>query len=169
MKLFSALLSVAVAGCWLSTARAADEARPLDDKFLIKASNCENAMIENSKLADKRAASAAVKEFAANMVIEHQKCHEKVAQVVKNRKIAIVSGLEKNFKEDNERLSKLSGADFDREYMKWVVHHHKDAIATVENQIAKGQNGDTTSLAKEALPQLQDHLKRAEALAKDIN
>ena len=168
MKVFSALLSIAVAGCWLNTARAVDE-RPLDDGLLIKASSCENAIIENSKLADKRAASAAVKEFAANMVIEHQKCYDKLAGVVKNRKIAVVSGLEKQEKEDHDRLSKLSGADFDREYMKWVVHHHKDAIGAIENQIKNGKNGEITTFAKEALPQLQDHLKRAEGLAKTIN
>lgn len=168
MKHISALLSVAIVGCWFGTAHGADQ-RPLDDKFLIKVSSCENATVEISKLADKRAGSASVKEFAAQLVTDHQKCHERVAGIVKNRKIAIVSGLEKDVKENVDRLSKLNGAEFDREYLKWVIDTHKDAIATFENQADKGQDGDTRSFAKETLPHLRDHLKRAEELAKTIN
>src|SRR5262249_54256725 len=137
-----------------------------DDNFLIKISSCSNAVIENAKLADKRAGSAAVKEFAAALASDHQKCQDRLANVVKNRKIAIVTGLEQDKRAEHDRLSKLSGADFDREFLAWVIKTHKDGVAMFDNQVEKGQNAEIRSFAKENVATLRDHLKRAEELAK---
>jgi len=166
MRHFSTLLSIAIFGCWASGARGDDPARPLDDNFLIKAAATDNAEIETSKLADRRSGSQQVKDFAAQAIKDHQKSSDRLAKVIKNRKVAIVSGLEKENRDEIDRLSKLQGAEFDREYLHWMVRTHTDAISVFENQIKNGKDAEIRSFADETLPTLREHLKRAEELAK---
>ncbi len=167
MQRIQILLSVVLLVSWSGIARAAKDDKILDDNFLVKASSCTHALIHISKLADKHAASPKVKEFAAEMVKEHQNCMDKLAEIIKNRKIAVVTGLEKE-KAEMDRLSGLQGSDFDRAYMKWVIEKHKDAAKLLETQIKEGKDADTTALAKEALPKIKRHLKHAEQIAKDL-
>jgi putative membrane protein len=167
MRQFSVYLAVAIMGLGVNTsARAEDAALPLDDNFLIKAGSCDNAEIQLSKLADKRAGSADVKQFAAQLIRDHEKNYDKLAEVIKNRKVAIVSGFEKSTKDDISRLEKLNGAAFDREFLNQMIAAHTKAIGIFENQVKNGQVADIKAYASETLPKLRDHLKRAEELAK---
>ncbi len=168
MRHISALISLAVFGCWASGARAADPARPLDENFLIHVAPTDNAEIETSKLADRHSGSQQVKEFAAQVVKDHQKSAERLAKVIKDRKVAIVSGLEKPNRDEIDRLGKLNGAQFDREYLDWMVKTHSNAIAVFENQVKNGKDAEIRSFADETLPTLREHLKRAEELTKTL-
>ena len=47
-------------------------------------------------------------------------------------KLAVVQGLEKDYKDKVDRLSKLEGAPFDREYMKTMVEDHQKALKEFE-------------------------------------
>jgi putative membrane protein len=160
------LVSVGLLVVWTGAVRA-DE-KLVDDDFLPKASSCTHTIISVSKLADKHASSPKVKAFAAEMVKEHEACLDKIAELMKNRKIGVVTGLEKDAKAEIDRLSKLQGSEFDKAYLTWIIEKHKDGIKMLETQIKDGKNADTTAMAKEALPKLRQHLKHAEQLAKDL-
>ena len=160
------LFSVAILACSVQAVRADDN--PLDDQFLVKAATCENTAIEIGKLADKRAASPKVKEFAAQMVRDHQKSYDRLADIVKDRKIGIASGLEKENRADIDRLGKLKGADFDREFMQWTVKSHQKGIEMCEHQVKDGKNADTRTFADEMLPTLRDHVKHAQAIETEL-
>jgi putative membrane protein len=62
-----------------------------------------------------------------------------------------------------DRLSKLSGGQFDK-FVKAMVTDHKKDIAKYEKE-AKSK-GPLADFAKETLPTLQHHLQTAETLAK---
>jgi putative membrane protein len=169
MRRIGALLSVMILSCSAGGVRGEDAPLPLDNNFLIKVAPCEHAQIEIDKLADKRAASPKVKEFAAQMVQDHQKCYDKLAETIKNHKIAVVSGFEKDKQADIDRLGKLQGAEFDREFLAYVIKHHQDGIAMFESQVKNGKNAELRTFADEALPKLREHLKHAQELAKIVN
>ena len=169
MQRISALLSVVVFGCFTSNARSDEPGRPLDDNFLIKISSCVHAEIELDKLADKRASSPKVKEFAADLVKDHQKCFENLAQATKYRKISVVTGFEKDAQAEMDRLSKLEGAHFDREFIACVIKSHKDGIAMFEAQANDGKNAEIRKFANDTLPTLREHLKRALEVSKTVN
>ena len=169
MRRISAMLAVVVLGSGAGGVYGQDAAKPLDDNFLIKAASCGHAQIEIGKLADKRANSAKVKEFAAQMVRDHQACYDKLAETIKNRKIAIVSGFEKDAQADIDRLGKLQGAEFDREFLAYVIKTHEEGVAIFEAQANNGKNAEIRTFAAENLPKIQEHLKEAQALAKSVN
>ena len=67
-----------------------------------------------------------------------------------------------------DRLSKLSGAEFDREYMQAMVDDHKEDVSAFENASQKAKDPDVKKFASEHLPTLKTHLEIAEATAGQV-
>ena len=69
------------------------------------------------------------------------------------------------------RLSGLSGAQFDREYIDAMVAGHREAVGLFEKQTgaAKSTDADTTKLAQELLPTIKRHLEQAEQIQKSLS
>jgi putative membrane protein len=60
-----------------------------------------------------------------------------------------------------DRLSGLSGAEFDREFMKQMVKDHEDAVSDFQKQSTRGKDSDIRAFAARTLPTLQEHLRMA--------
>jgi predicted outer membrane protein len=100
------------------------------------------AEIEVGKLASSKAQNARVKDFAETMVKDHTQGLDKLRAIP-----GAPSDAKPNSKHQQtaERLSKLSGADFDREYMKRMVSGHQQAVRFLEKEAAKGKSETRTS------------------------
>jgi putative membrane protein len=167
MKLVGNLLAiVAVVGMATGTRGGEKGDRPLDKDFLVKVASCNNAEIEVSKLADRRSKSTDVKEFATMLEKDHKAAYDKLGNLIKNRKVGVAAGLEKETRDEIKRLSKLEGNEFDRAFLDHTIREHRKAISIFEYQAKNGQEGDIRDYAKELLPDLRKHLKKAEQLAK---
>lgn len=66
------------------------------------------------------------------------------------------------------RLTKLTGAEFDREYMEAMVDDHKEDIEKFEKQADKGKDPDVKKFASDNLPILQKHLELAQSTQKQL-
>ena len=88
------------------------------------------AEIEAGKMAAKKAQSPRVKEFANMMVKDHTEALAKLRPLPGGES----SGVKPDGKHQQagERLAKLSGAEFDREYMDAMVNGHRDALMFFE-------------------------------------
>ena len=62
-----------------------------------------------------------------------------------------------------DRMSKLSGENFDRQFAKDMVEDHKKDIKAYEKEAKK--NDAAGAYAKEALPTLHKHLDTAQSLS----
>jgi putative membrane protein len=162
------VLGTVVVLAWMGTALSAGEKTtgPLDDDFLTKVATCNQAEVEFSKLADKRAGSERVKEFAATLIKDHQMLNDKVAELLKTRKVGVVAGTEKDTRDEVKRLSKLEGQEFDRAFIDRIAADHKKAITMFEEQVKNGKAADITTFAREHLPHLRKHLAKAETHSK---
>ena len=97
MKSLGMLLSVSVV-CWLAakSARGDDSAKlPVDNDFLVKAATCNHAVIAISKMAETHG-SPEVKAFAGQLGKDHQAAYEKLAELLKTRKMGVVSGTKRD-------------------------------------------------------------------------
>jgi putative membrane protein len=141
---------------------------PLDNEFLVKAATCNHAVIAISKMAETQG-EADVKAFASLLVKHHQASYEKLAELLKIRKIGVVSGTESATKAEIKRLGDLKGTDFDREYVSWIIKEHRSGIPVCENQIKLGKDADVSTFAKESLETGRKHMQKAEELAKTIS
>jgi putative membrane protein len=168
MKRIGIVLSAGVFALLVAGARGDGQGKlPLDNDFLVKEATCHFAVISVSKMAETQG-SPDVKSFAVQLGKDHQAAYEKLAGLLKTRKVGVVSGTEADTKATIKRLGELKGTDFDREYLKWTIGEHREGISLQENQIKMGKDADVGSFAKECLSTSRKHLEKAEELAKSI-
>jgi putative membrane protein len=124
--------------------------------------------IETSKLVQSKGSSADVKKFAAEMIKAHTDSTAKVKAAAAKATPAItpVPTLTAEQQSKLDALSKLSGADLDKQYAADQVAAHEKTLAAMQ---AYAESGDVPSLktaAGEIAPVVQGHLDMAKALPK---
>ena len=140
---------------------------PIDDAdFFQKASAAGVAEVEAGKLAQEKGTSARVKDFAKTMVSDHSAANAKLAELAKQKNVAVEDEATLVAKA-KELILKLRGENsFDVAYANNQVEAHKEAVALFK-QAAQSKDADVAAFANKTLPTLEHHLQMAEALAKD--
>lgn len=133
-------------------------------KFVKEATEGSASAIALGKLAQEKGSSDAVKQFGKRMVDDHSKATEELKQAAEMAKIAVPSETPNRIKKVQDRLSKLSGAEFDRAYAKTMVSDHKEDVKAFEREVRDGAVPPVKNFAAKTLPTLQEHLKLAEEL-----
>jgi putative membrane protein len=139
-----------------------------DADFLVQASTAGTAEVKLGELATKQATDEKVKAFAQKMVKDHGAMNDKLAEMAKGLKLAVVTGLEKDAKATYDRLAKLKGAEFDREYMKVMVDDHEKAVTLFEREAKTGTDAGMKAFAIENVAHVKDHLKDARDISDAI-
>ena len=126
--------------------------------------------VQLGQLAAQKAQSDEVKQFGQRMVSDHSKANDKLKQVATQKNINLPTEMDSSSKREYDKLQKLSGAQFDREYVKTMVSDHQKDIKEFQKEAKSGKDADVKAFADGTLPTLEDHLnmaKRAEAAAKN--
>jgi putative membrane protein len=137
-----------------------------DQKFLKEAASGGVAEIELGRLAASKASSPEVKAFAQHMVDDHGKANEQLKAAVAPQGITLPSEMPSEAKKSYEKLSKLSGAEFDRAYIQDMVRDHRKDVKLFEDQAKNGKDPTLKQFAQATLPTLKEHLQQVERLAK---
>jgi putative membrane protein len=149
--------------------RADDKNVPTDDKdFLAKAHNMCQATIKISELAEKQATNPMVREYAGTIVKDHQKFAEEVATHAKNHQVATSPDLSKEGQAELDRLAKLHGAEFDREYINQMIKCHEKAVECCEGESKTATAPELKKCSQERVAALKEHLSRAQEIAKTL-
>jgi len=136
-----------------------------DSTFVKKAAQGGLAEVELGQLATQKASSEEVKKFGQRMVDDHSKANEQLKQVAAEKNIDVPQQLDAKDKATKARLEKLSGEQFDRAYMKYMVRDHQRDVAEFERESKIAKDPAIKNFAQQTLPTLKDHLKEAERIA----
>jgi putative membrane protein len=139
-----------------------------DSNFVKEAAQGGMMEVELGKVAQEKASDEKVKEFGKRMETDHSKANDDLKEVASKKGIQISSDLDKKHKSKVDKLSKLSGAQFDRQYMQEMVSDHKTDIKEFQRQADKGKDADLKRFASETLPTLKEHLQLAEKTAQGV-
>lgn len=93
------------------------------------------AEVELGRLAKDHAASNEVKQFAQMMIDDHTKAGEQLKQVASTYGIPQDATIDDKHKDLMDKLTKLNGADFDRQYMDAMVDGHEDAVRDLRTRV----------------------------------
>jgi putative membrane protein len=157
---------VAVSLCAAAVmAQAQGKASKADEMFIKDAMQGDLAEVNMGKLAQEKAQSQGVKDFGKMLEQDHGEHEQKVQS--KAQELGVSAPQEPNATQKSmyDRLSKLSGAPFDEQFVKAMITDHKKDIAEYEKE-AKSKSL-LSDFAKETLPTLEHHLQTAEMLAKE--
>lgn len=136
-----------------------------DKKFVNEALQGGMAEVELGKLASEKAANDSVKQFGKRMVDDHGKAGDELKKLAQDKGVTPPAEMDSKHKKLHDRLSKLSGAEFDRAYVNEMVKDHRKDVKDFQREADKAKDPDLKSWAAKTLPTLQDHLKQVE----DIN
>jgi len=118
--------------------------------------------VELGRLATEKASNADVKQFGQRMVDDHGKANQELSSIAQQKNVQVATELTGKAKADQDRLSKLSGEQFDRAYMQLMVQDHRKDVSEFRKQSTKAKDADVKSFASQTLPTLEGHLKLAE-------
>lgn len=168
MKLIITLLSATA--LTLGTAASAADA-PTDPQIAHIAYTAGNLDIEASKQALAKSHNKAVRDFAQEMVRDHTAVNDKALALVKKLHVTpeanpTSASLSKGADAERAKLSKLSGAAFDRAYMNNEVAFHKTVNgALASTLIPSAHNPQLKSLLETGLTLFKEHQAHAEQIA----
>lgn len=161
-----------------------------DLDFVTKVAKNGKTEVAAGQLALSKASSADVKQFAQRMIDDHTKANSELMQLAQTKgwqlppddmaastaqlhntslsdaAMADNQKMQADHKAKLDKLSKLSGAEFDREYMTHMVMDHDKAVAMFESK-ANSKDGDDAleDWAEKTLPTLREHRRLAREIA----
>jgi putative membrane protein len=153
------------------------------------------AEIQLAKLANDHASSPEVKRFAQMMINDHSKAGDRLTEVASTNAIQPEPQVDKKHQELIDKLSKLTGSDFDKAYMDAMVDDHKGDVSDLRSRVdedrsvkerLEGKNpeneaavtpktsDDRTTMAvnqwaADTLPTVEHHLDSAEQIKNDVS
>lgn len=151
-----------------------------EQPFVSQAAMANMAEIQLGHLAMKKAQSDSVKKFAQQMVDDHIKAQNELADAALGGGIQWPKRLEGSHAALQSRLSALSGPDFDREYIKAMVSGHREVETLLATRMSGQGNtaaagaksssdpqltANVTEWSAKTLPAVREHLKKAEAVS----
>jgi putative membrane protein len=136
-----------------------------DKNFMTRAAQDGMAEVALAELGTRQASNEEVKQFAQRMVDDHSKANNELRDMASKKGITLPSEMQAKHKSVQDRLGKLSGADFDREFMRAMVKDHDSAVALFEKQARTGSDPELKVWAEKTLSTLREHQKIARDLA----
>lgn len=139
-----------------------------DSDFLAKAAQGGLAEVQLGQLAEQKTKNQQVKQFGQRMVRDHSKSNQQLMSLLRQKDMTPPTSLDSSHKDLYDRLSKLSGSDFDREYMSEMVTDHTNDVKDFQQAAKNAQDRRVRSFAQQQVPTLQTHLQEARTLESQL-
>lgn len=134
-----------------------------DKDFMTEAAQGGMAEVKMGELARTKAQSDKVKNFGDRMVTDHTKANDELKALAAQKGVTLPTDLGTEEQQTYDKLSQLSGPDFDKAYMDAMVKDHDKDVAAFEKQSKNAKDKDLKSFVQKTLPVLKDHKKMAHA------
>lgn len=137
-----------------------------DLQFVAVAAGSGMYEVEASRVALTRAADPQVRAYAQMLVNHHTANNNELMALVSAKGHSVAPGLPPTLQQKVATLSGLSGAAFDREYIRMTgVQDHMATIAAFEQGRSRVADRDLVAFIDKTLPVLRTHLQQAQDLA----
>ncbi|MBC7923366.1 MAG: DUF4142 domain-containing protein [Ferruginibacter sp.] len=140
-----------------------------DAEFAVKAANGGMVEVELARLAATKATSQEVKTFAQTMMSDHTKANEEFKSLATQKNITLPAALSDESRKDVDRLSALTGTEFDKEYIAFMVEDHEDDVEAYGKAASDAKDADIKAFAAKTLPTLQSHLDMAKRTKETVD
>jgi putative membrane protein len=136
---------------------------PEDQTFVNEASRGGKMEVKLGELAERNSASSEVKEFGAHMVKDHTRLNKELGSAATSIGLTVPTDLSEDQKAEYTKLSKLSGKNFDKEYIDLMVKDHTEDLAAFQKAESTAQDPKLKMAISSAIPVIQEHLNMAKS------
>lgn len=138
-----------------------------DKKFVKDAAMAALTEVEMGKLAAQKAASNSVKQFGQSTADHQTKLEAELKQIATNEKWDAPDSVDSKRQSRIDKLSNLSGAEFDRALLKELAKDLEQDLREFQFEARNGNDPGVKEFASKNLPTLQQHRDTAKNLSKE--
>lgn len=153
-------------GFSVAPANAATTVSPADQAFLLTAAQINLTEMKLGALALQNGQRDDVKEFARTMMKDHMALNEDLKTLAVQKEITLPDTLDAANEGMVDKLTALTGADFDKAYIGGMYKGHKKAVKLFTHEGATVTDPDVKNFLDKATPILTEHLRLITALKK---
>ncbi len=131
----------------------------------------DSAEILPSQLALEKSQNTEVRAYAQRMITDHGMLEDSLRALERQLNITpaqstLSQQVQSQTQSTMQQLRGLSGAEFDRAYMEWMVNSHQAALSTVDNQLMPAARDPQirTTLEQKVRPIIVGHLESAQSI-----
>ncbi len=121
--------------------------------------------VELGQLATEKGGSDEVKDFGNRMVKDHSKINNDLKEVAGKMNVEVPSKISAKHHATIEKMSAMSGAAFDKEYVKEMVKDHEMDVAEFEKAAKEVKNEDLKKFIDDSVSVMKDHLEMIKKFA----
>jgi putative membrane protein len=156
--------SIIVNALLLSCSAMASDINKKDTEYLQKTAQGTMAEVKMGEMAQKQAADERVKQFGKRMVDDHGKDLQNLRQLADQKHLTLPEAPSRKQRKEIDKLAKLSGADFDKEYVKYEVKDHKDDVEENGKTMKRAADPDVRNFASAEYQTVLAHQKEIDGL-----
>ncbi|MGD1878787.1 MAG: DUF4142 domain-containing protein [Kiloniellaceae bacterium] len=140
-----------------------------DSEFVKQAAAGGKAEIELGRLATEQSKNEEVTAFGETLVDDHTQASDKLKELASQKGIDLSGDLSAEGEQAKQRLSEMSGPDFDRAFIEQMVTDHERTIDLFEQEVEGGTDADLKAFAENTLPTLREHLDEAQRIETSLS
>lgn len=145
------------------------------EKFVQKALKGGQMEVQMGQMAQQNAQNQEVKSLGQRLVQDHTQANQQLQQIAQSLNIQASDAAKTGKPDDHAKhehgLSKLqgkTGAEFDKEFTKMALKHHRKDIQEFERAQNEVQDPQLKSFIQQTLPKLRQHLQMAQSAARSL-
>jgi putative membrane protein len=135
-----------------------------DKKFMTEMAQGLMSEVKLGEMAEKQGQDQRVKEFGKRMVEDHGRDLQELKQLASQKNVTLPDAPNKEQRAEAAKLSKLSGKDFDKEYVKYEVKDHQHDVEETGKEIKTTTDPDLKKFASAEHDTVSTHKKLVDEL-----
>jgi putative membrane protein len=137
-----------------------------DKQFLKMAAESNMTEAHLGQMAEAQASDDTVKSFGKTVDQDHTHAYAELSKVAEKLSQPIPKGIDIRRDPAIEQLMRMKGNSFDRSFVRDEIRDHQKVLAEFKREAEHGANPDVKAFAQQMIPTIQNHLQKAEDLAK---
>lgn len=114
--------------------------------------------VQLGKLALTKATVNDIKTHAQHMIDDHGKANEELKALAEKKNIPLPKSLGEKKQKYELKIGELNGTEFDKRYIKCMVHAHKKALCSFKKEAKKSKDAELKAWAQGKIPVIESHL-----------
>ena len=133
-----------------------------DRKFILDAAQSGLHEVKMGMLGVEHGTNNDVRVYAQRILDDHTLSNTEVLSLARRKGITFPDATKTD--DPAERLSRLTGIEFDREFIREEIEDHQKNLGVFEKEDRSATDSDIQGFAHSALPKMHEHLDQAKAL-----
>jgi putative membrane protein len=147
------------------------------EKFVQKALKGGQMEVQMGQMAQQRGQNEQVKTLGQALVRDHTQANQQLQQIAQRLNISATgqqagqgedADKHQKHQQEMQKLQSQNGAEFDKEFVRMALKHHKKDIKEFEQAQQQVQDEQLKSFVQQTLPKLRQHLQMAQTAARAV-